>query len=517
MTRYAKLSVILKNPSLLFIVAYCGLLVSFSRYAPNLDDMPFFLHIYNDNAVEILKHTQNNMRFYPFGFLDLFILSKISSNPYLYFGFNATLFAVFCVIYLKMLDLSNGAKKINLAILATLTLSVGFVQVYFGICYPEKIQVFWLAIFMLSSFIMLNNPSKLPFLAGILSLNLALYYKEPTFILAIAFGLVYLIFSTQKRYAIYTLASAVLYGICYAFVLLFNDDGKYSRLVEGSNAVAMTLRGYLDCALSDSLIIFGIGGLFVYRIALVFIHKKPSLPFYDACLAGSFAYLGCIIGLGIYEEYYLLPCYVLGIPPLVYFFKLYFHKAFIKVILVFGLFGFLTQNLPSGIYSMINFKAQGVQLHRTLDFSAEYLKQNDKARLFFEGVGDGVNLYGFDNSIYVFSAVVYLHRIYGVNAVKWKTNAKPYKDALLYTTSFDTPKKGDLIIYNQWSAFDSPPAENLHKELIYTSGFPTIPRISLKWLLCYANAKYLKLESEVFWQGSNCFALPLQSQVFKVS
>lgn len=143
----------------LFVVAYCVILVAFSRYAPNLDDLAWFAYISHEEMDFFYGGGGNprDGRFYPFAFIDLLLLMKISTSPYLFFAVNAVLFVVFCVLYLKILELSNGKSALNSLIVALLTLSVGFVIVFFGICYPEKLQVIWLSIFMLCSFCVIRD------------------------------------------------------------------------------------------------------------------------------------------------------------------------------------------------------------------------------------------------------------------------------------------------------------------------------------------------------------------------
>ena len=151
----------IKNHKFFFIFAviYCAILVAFSRYAPNLDDLSWFENIYQ-NKIDFYLYTGGNPqegRFYPFANIDLLLLMKISKSPYLFFSVNAVLFVIFCVLYLKILALSNGKTALNSLIVALLSLSVGFVIVFFGICYPEKLQVIWLSIFMLCSFCVIRD------------------------------------------------------------------------------------------------------------------------------------------------------------------------------------------------------------------------------------------------------------------------------------------------------------------------------------------------------------------------
>ena len=514
-----------------FMVFYCAILIAFSRYAPNLDDLPYFSYIYQNEINFFTGGGGNpkNGRFYPFAFLDLLILMKISTSPYLFFGFNALLFALFCIIYIKILELSNGKSALNSAIVVLVSLSFGFVIVFFGICYPEKIQIIWLSIFMLCSFCVIRDLSRDSYkdsdksnrftqIFGILSLNIALYYKEPSFIAAFAFGVVLLIYALQNRskdlakYALYILLSALIYALLYVLlVLVFNNVREH--YYQESFVFAREL---IRFALNDSLIAFGIGGIALYRIYLVAIKKARIEPFFDALLCASLAYLSVFIALKMYNPYYLLPCFVFGIPSLLYFSRKYFHNLFIKICIILGLFGFFTQNLPSGIYKMIDLKAQGVQFERSVDFVADYLSANPNAKVYFAGIGRGKQLYGYDAQIYSFYLIDFAIDTHDMDMNVWdilRTNAPHSNKNDRFEVIYDAPKMGDLIIVSNKGAFgDSLRVAGENGELVFKSGFHTIPYVALVPLAQYISAKYFGTNLK----NTNFFRMPTETFIFKV-
>ena len=529
----AHFSTFTKNHKFLciFIALYCVFLVAFSRYAPNLDDLPYFSYIYQNEINFFTGGGGNpkNGRFYPFAFLDLLILMKISTSPYLFFSVNAFLFALFCVIYIKILDLSNGKSALNSAIVVLVSLSFGFVIVFFGICYPEKIQIIWLSIFMLCSFCVIRDLSRDSYkdsgksnrftqIFGILSLNIALYYKEPSFIAAFAFGVVLLIYALQNRqkdlakYALYILLSALIYALLYVLlVLVFNEiSSLYTKNVEGT-----ILREFVGCVLNDSLVIFAVGGILLYRIYAVLIKKARIEPFFDGLLAGSLAYFSVFVALKMYAPYYILPCFVLGMPSLLYFGRKYFHNLFIKICLILGLFGFFTQNLPSGIYKMIDLKAQGVQYHRTLDFTASYLKANQNAEIYFQGIGQGYEIYGEEATFAVSWFEAYLRIFHNVH-IDLRTNA-PIGTHLAFGFNIyeGTPKPNDLIVVNNLNAYaDSLSIAGQSGELIFQSGFHTIPYFALLPFVKYISVKYFS--ANLWGKNTNFFRMPTETYIFKV-
>ena len=511
------------------------ILVAFSRYAPNLDDSWIWLRIIEGKGNEIYTGFRPQIgRFWTLGLVDLVLLMKISTSPYLFFVVNAVLFVVFCVLYLKILELSNGKSALNSLITALLTLSVGFVIVFFGICYAEKIQVIWLSIFMLCSFCVIRDmgggkstkSTQSHQIISIISLNIALYYKEPTFIAAFAFGAVLLIFAIQNRhkdlakYAICIIFSACFYVFLYKLFIVDEVDKFYFVLT--AKDIFALLQGF---ALNESILTFSISGFLLYRIYCVLIKKERIEPFFDGLLVASLGYFSAFVVLKMHTLYYCLPCFVLGIPSVLYFSRKYWRNIFIKICLILGLFGFATQNLPSGIHKMIDFKAQGVQFHQTLDFVAQYLRKNNGANLYFEGIGRGRDIYDFEMEMRPFWFAEYLEKFYSVydfdlrtsapNGTRFQINQKG-KYTLSNSDTISTPKSGDLIIVSNKSAFgDSLSVAQNRGELIFTSGFPSVPQIALMPFIKYLNAKYFK--SDIFGKHNNFFALPRRTYVFRAN
>ena len=506
-----------------FVVFYCAILIAFSRYAPNFDDTWIWLKIIEGDSKEVWTSFRPQIgRFYPFAFLDLLILMKISTSPYLFFSVNAFLFVIFCVIYIKILDLSNGKSTLNSVIIALLATSSGFVTVFFGICYAEKVQIIWIALFMLFSLCVLHNPTHKNQLFGIIFLNIALYYKEPSFVAAFAFGVVLLIYAIQNRqrdlakYAFCVILSSCYFVLLYYLLVVSEIDKTYASLVAKNLCVILW-----EYALNDSLIVFSVGGILLWRIYCVAIKKARIEPFFDGLLAGSFAYFMAFIVLKMSAPYYLLPCFVFGIPALLYFSRKYFHILFIKICLILGLFGFFTQNLPTGIYKMIDLKAQGVQYHRTLDFVASYLSANQSVDIYFAGIGRGRDIYDFEVGMQPFWFADYLERLHGIKDFGLRTNApnganfhadKKSKFTLANSEIIGTPKMGDLIIVSNKGAFgDSLRVAGENGELVFKSGFHTIPYVALVPLVQYVSANYLSINLK----NTNFFRMPTETYIFK--
>lgn len=330
-----------------------------------------------------------------------------------------------------------------------------------------------------------------------------------------------LIFALQNRrkdlakYALCVIFSACYFALLYYYLVFGEIDKTYSALVAKS-----TLAVLWEYTINDSIVVFGVGGMVLFRAYRVIFRKEKIEAFFDGFLCASFAYFAVFAVLKISTPYYLLPCYVFGIPSLLYFSRKYFCNILIKIVLFLGLFGFITQNLPSGIHKMIDLKAQGVQFHRALDFVAQYLREHKSADIYFEGIGRGRELYDFEVEMRPFWFAEYLEKFYSVynfdlrtsasNGADFRPNAKA-KYTLSNSEILSAPKSGDLIIVSNKSAFGDALARASTKgEVVYKSGFPSIPNIALAQILRYAWDLRQGAESR-----ANYFALPAETYVIQ--
>lgn len=518
---------------LVFLFLYCVILVSFSRYTFNLDDIWMWSDYIYPQKIFWMGYTPETGRFWPLAGIDLNILMQFSNSPYLFFSFNAFLVIVFSLSYLKFLNSINSNKILNSIVLAFYMLSVGAITVIFGICYPERPLIASLSIFVLCSFYMFSNPSKITFIIGIIALNLSIYLKEPVFIAAFVFGgfSCYHAFKSGskilKYYSFLIFFSALIFIILY-FVLVYNNiDRDYSALRNQWNTSILTLRGYIDYMLTDGIIIFLLFGVIIYRIFLVFCKKDKIEPFFDGLLMAGFTYFIAFMVLGLLGNYYLLPCYIFSGGSLIYFLiiKKYLKNIFIKICLIFSLFGFFAQSLPNGIFNIINLKVTGIQFNDTLDFTAKYLKENPNTNIYFDGIGRGYDIY---REYYSHYFVRYLNTIYNVREFDVKSNVPNSKIVALDVKSPYTinnselvtqPKSKDLLILSNATI------NNANKEyidnllqthnLLYKTNTINIPYISLKPLLKYVNSRLLKVDIGEL-NTENIFRLPYNTYVFEV-
>lgn len=490
-----------------------------------------WLDIYNHTPIWN-GYDPSHGRFFPLASLDLNILMQFSNSPYLFFTYNAFIAVMFAFVYVSFLNTINKST-INLLLVSLLMLSVGFVVIFFGICYGDKMMLLFLSIFILSSFYVFYQSSKTNIFIGILFLNLSIYLKEPIFISAFIIGMVFFITSfknknkTLRLYSILIIISSLVYIVLYMLLIFDKLQDSYDRYTENSDILTIKLQGIVNYILNDGIIVFLLTTIFIYRLYKVFIKKDEFEPFFDGFIGAAFIYLCAYLYLGIFETYYLLPCYIFSGGSIIYYLinKEYIKIRFIKYILIISIFGFITSSLPFGIYNIINLKAQGVQFNDILNFSAKYIKENPNTDIYFDGTGRGRELYA---EYYVGYYAEYLNKIYNIKKFDIKTNNPNLKDIKIdskkeytYFNSLDihTPKSGDLIILNNTTT-NKINKEYIDKlsnkyQLIYKTNFPTIPYINIKSFIKYINTKITKAEHSIFGH-ENIFRMPLETYIFKV-
>ncbi|MGX2983151.1 hypothetical protein, partial [Helicobacter sp. 23-1045] len=159
---------------------------------------------------------------------------------------------------------------------------------------------------------------------------------------------------------------------------------------------------------------------------------------------------------------------------------------------------------------------------------ASHLRDNPQgADIYFDGIGSDIRIYGADAVFYAFGFQTHLEILHNVTA-NLRTNA-PSSANILYLINEGTPKAGDLVILSNKSAVDSAiisvdsamvsvdsakfGVDSAPKgELIFKSGFPTIPHITLISLMKYVSAKYFGANAT----NANFFRLPRETYIFKM-
>ncbi|WP_066388597.1 hypothetical protein [Helicobacter himalayensis] len=469
-----------------------------------------------------------------------------------------------------------------------------------GICYPERLEVFFVCAFLLSSFAYQRTQHiKFAFI-GLVSANVCIYLKETAFLLIGGFSFFYLLIyllqaqtnntlesfieenqagwykrlakrirACDKKILTYhslVCLSAMMFLVVYAVLVMPQIERFYER---GSNftwtfsqQLALTIRGLGNFVLNDSLITILVPALIFVRILQVVFYKKLHCfnngdkssrwnllnPFWDSCLVASAL---CVVGyikLGIFESYYLLPAYFMGIGGVIYAVKSTYRivsvlqnilRGFIKWILKLSLAVcivlYMFISIPQGVYTFTSLKNYGVVFHDTLKFMQDYIaKQTSKTDIYFDGIGRDPLLY---NDWYLTYFIRYLNEVYEVwnfdiktslqNGINIKTNPdSPY--TYLNNPEVSVPKSGDIIILTRASSnhIDETYIKQMQQKykLIYKTERIGLPYISAKTLLkefIYRlsnreNTDSNSINDSLFFSNRNYFSLPINNYVFLV-
>ena len=519
------------------LILYCLGIVIYARYGLSLDDPAYWLEIIRGNPITD-GYRPNIGRFYPLAFADLNILMQFFSSPYVFFGINAVLVFVIGVLlwYVLACVLPRHLIWLSPVVLMALFFTPGFVTIMLGICYPERLQILFLCIFVLSSLHFFQTKYIASAIIGVISANLAMYYKEPTFVIIATFGAMNLIASYKlgqgrRTYLYYgvLLGSAMLFVLLY-MILVYPYIVKAYHLVRADllSDVLYFLKGFLSVSLDHCFLSVLLMGLVAYRLYRIVIKKDYTHIFWDSLLLGGILYLVAFVKLGIFSTYYFTPVYFVSTGGMLYFLcKLnYLRYALFKYLTFACVALFCLSSLPSGIFNFVKNKTDSIKFHQSLDFVTKKAKEKDSITLFFDGNGKGIgNIF---NHYYWKFYMRYLQEVYGVSNAVVKVQRADVESTSLHSpisnTQYNddevaTPQSGDMIILTNSTnkAVDSAYLAQMREQydLIYQSDVFGIPYLSIKSLLKYG-LRHTQAIQNAQVGDENYFKLPLRDYIYVV-
>lgn len=547
-TRESKNSRLISNSRLYIyiyiVMLYCIGIVAYARYGFNLDDIWMWLNIYEQTPIRD-GYRPHIGRFFPLAFLDLNLMMLVTSNPYFYFALNACIvFGVSIALWI-MFDEVFAQSKYGLKLLCVVVLFLhpGFVTIMLGICYPERWQIPLLCVFVLASLRFYKHHCFKSAIVGLLAANLALYFKETTFLIIGFFGAFHLYFALKSKegklayfYYISLLISALIFLLLYFCVVYPQITDVYQRgvFLDTYEKFLYFVKGILNFGLNDSFLVVLLSALCVYRIFCIWRLKDREHIFYDSLLFCGFIYMCAFIKLGLFELYYLMPIYfVSGISCLYFLSKCnLFKNLFIKTLCILCMTLWCINTLPIGINNFIFYKIEALKFHSALNFITEIAKSQEKITLYFDGNGRGEKYATWYYGYYP----EYLEKIYGISNFDIKsyepnspslwnkknlwTYDKDSKLSIYNNDEISIPQSGDFIILNN-STNKMADADYLQLmeqtyELVYTSRYFSAPYFGLKPLLKYIFSDS-KLVQNATQENKNLFRLPLRDYIYKVN
>ena len=304
----------------------------------NLDDSCNWLYRLKNEPFSFFQATGG--RYSPLNGLSQQIISYLSFSPIFFFLYNYIVGCFSIIIILKIIsNLSYDFRYVPVLIIFL----PGFSETYYSFYSGEPTLIlFWCILLLCLYNIFLRNTS-----ASISSLliiltaaNIALYHKEPGFIILIVFSVSYLfgyLFSHNKRgsigekfiYKFFVLMALLSSGIAYFIQYLFFSLNSLKTGYLTSLTPDWSLTGRLYYSFK-ALILYIISDpiitviLPLFFILSFFLRRKTKsrnnlsdhnqLYLFYTCLSFSvMCYLGFFLLLGIHAQHYLLPTYPFAI------------------------------------------------------------------------------------------------------------------------------------------------------------------------------------------------------------
>ena len=197
----------------------------------NLDDSCYWLYSLKNNPFSFLQATGGG-RYSPLNGLSQQIISYLSFSPIFFFLYNYIVGYFSIIITLKIIsNLSYDFRYVPVLIIFL----PGFSETYYSFYSGEPTLIlFWciLLLYLYNIFLRNTSASISSFLIILIAANIALYHKEPGFIILIVFSASYLfgyLFSHNKRgsiddkfvYKIFILIALISSSIAYLIQYLF--------------------------------------------------------------------------------------------------------------------------------------------------------------------------------------------------------------------------------------------------------------------------------------------------------
>ncbi|HNT61484.1 MAG: hypothetical protein DPW12_09680 [Rhodocyclaceae bacterium] len=346
-------------------------------------------------------------RFCPMCFQELNLISVFTDSPVGYFLFQAASLAVFIFSFSWLLRTVSINYWHWLAPLSLILLAPGFVTIWLRIELCERNLVVLLALF-LQSFLMFEKGRRYMLLPALLAAILAMYYKEPVFLLVGVFSTTYWLLQLKNGHRSWNwlsfllIVSALIYIFIYYHFAFSQRAYLYGQQEFSTELLAVLAKTIGNFVLNDPLIVFIALPLTGWRIYRVFRGRSAAEPLFDAMLIAATAYAVLFLLLNIFSVYYWTPVYIFAVPAAIYFFGrdvefvgIYWKVAAYSVALLY-----LISVLPTGIHLISYYKYVPINYNATVNFIANDIKQKRYATapaIYIQGMApDSASIY-YDN------------------------------------------------------------------------------------------------------------------------
>ena len=442
-----------------------------------LDDSCNWLYRLKNEPFSFLPATGG--RYAPLNGFSQQIISYFSFSPIFFFLYNYIVGCISIIIILKIINnLSYDVRYVPLLIIFL----PGFSETYYSFYAGEPtIILFWciLLLYLYNIFLRNTSASISSFLIILIAANIALYHKEPGFIILIVFSLSYLfsylflhnkwrnvddIFVYKIFILIALISSSIVYLIQYLFFSLRSFKTGYLISITPdcslNGRVYYSFKALILYIISDPIITV-ILPLFFFLTFFIKSKTKlnenllyqSQLSLFYSCLSFSvICYLGFFLVLGIHAQHYLLPAYPFAMIPLAGYLQVFMPMIkknfkrlliFVPVVLIFIL---LVNSFISSINIAVNNKVSSYNFMRYKDVLIQKidninLTENKSVNFYLPGKKDiGVDEYRHK----------YILKFFDVDIDKIKFNYySANQNWVEYSSASSTGKlikKGDILL-----------------------------------------------------------------------
>ncbi|UFP93425.1 hypothetical protein [Gloeobacter morelensis] len=310
---------VIRGAFALLLVVHVGVLLADPQFGPN-DDY-YLLDTVQRGKWLPFTTFMGGGRFYPLNGWEYNLVAQIlPPTPGFYYLFNAVELVLFALVFYLLLRRVNGSRALCFALVALAITTYGFFQAWFRLLVPERGEIFWFAVFLLAYLHFLDRPRWLVGVVALVAANLALYHKEPGFLMLGGFGLGHLLLgwkASPVRVRVLDgllVLSAAIYGTVY-FALAGRGGANYAE-IRGAQSLDQTFGYFLTWEPLLPLCLIPAVLLRAYQLLAA---KRPLHPLYDPLLGAALVYVAVFFYLGITAQYYLLPTYVFALPAWLFY------------------------------------------------------------------------------------------------------------------------------------------------------------------------------------------------------
>lgn len=480
-------------------------------------------------------------RFYPLNGFEYNIIAKLSTSPHSFYLYNAFQFyvVIFLLYRISINVLGEKHKTWIVFIILILIFSPGFVTAWYRLFVPER-NVFFFLVLFLNFFLKYQKQQKfLYLLISLISANIALYYKEPVFLMLGSFAFLHLIFGwkelnlKQKFLDCLLMTSSFIFIILY-FLIVFINKGETLYGETNVPWIIAFAKNIFNYIMSDPMIIFILLTIIFWRLYNLILNREKTHILFDSLLFSSSLYIFVFFKLKIFSYHYLLPVYAFGIIAMLYYIEELLKEMKFKYLFFVTLMLIVLSSFLISLHLISHYKNVPNNFQATLNFISEYIKKNPK-----DDKKISIFLYNVDRNtgVEVYHSFIKYLEFKGLNqnTFDMKTNIED-TGVLKLSEIEDSPytvfkkreaskiEAGDLVIITPYTlsyiGLDKKEITKMFTdyELIYhAKSLIEIPNLSIRSLIIYYfYKKYeMKLKDSKIIISGNIFKMPLDFYVLK--